>query len=597
MPNETVSLEVVNHRLFDRWNHDTKSVNQDHAETGTANETGAGARSGAAGTPGKTAGATSAGKGAGDAAASEKSAGAGSTAGKGTGATAAAAAGSGSGSRSGTGAGCRAQSTSRQGQAPTVATPDAYDKELQDLLDGIDDNWDAPFPRHKFGHYDIRHWMAIFSSMLGVKKGEPLYNLFMELVSDAIFTILPGEYHRVRHFLQKERKNPLTDAQVKQKSRRYWRRMCRFSVEEPKMIIPRLFSVYKFFAGMTDPLRSHENRSKPAMVLVDDHWDIFQKMIKYVQEGSLSDIPGMEMYRLVKRVPGQLDVYRCLRTTSALEAHFAHFHKSVKTGAKGMGKETLHIRTNLYDWGWNVDAAQTASVIPRVGHSWLWLVDKLADVCSDLDASTLPATLKHWKRVDTSKKPCTFRGVDWELDTLRNESKRQGVDVSPLHSRKDISAVLQYPDLVLKRDWVTLEEKTGIQTNTKALESLIDRSLKMGLSFPHAEAHGLQQLRASLRTLAISAPTSAVVQQVTDFQPGNASHLPLAHIGSTHGKLNNVYLPSTSSHQTVQVCMRDPSHPSVFVCLADSRDQCAILTVGAAAMCYSSRGGGSNSML
>ena len=82
MPNETVSLEVVNHRLFDRWNHDTKSVNQDHAETGTANETGAGARSGAAGTPGKTAGTTSAGKGAGDAAASEKSAGAGSTAGK-----------------------------------------------------------------------------------------------------------------------------------------------------------------------------------------------------------------------------------------------------------------------------------------------------------------------------------------------------------------------------------------------------------------------------------------------------------------------------------------------------------------------------------
>ena len=37
--------------------------------------------------------------------------------------------------------------------------------------------------------------------------------------------------------------------------------------------------------------------------------------------------------------------------------------------------------------------------------------------------------------------------------------------------------------------------------------------------------------------------------------------------------------------------------PSVFVCLADSRDQCAILTVGAAATCYSSRGGGSNSML
>ena len=428
------------------------------------------------------------------------------------------------------------------GRAPTAGGGPQQEAELKKLLDGIDKHWDAPFPHHKYGHYDIRHWMANFSAILAVKKGEPLYGLFMELVSDALFTILPGEYHRVRFWLQKERREPLSDAEVKRKSRRWWRRNCRYAVEAPSILIPRLYNVYQFFCSLTDPLRAHENRQVPAMVLVDNHWEIFRKEIKYIQAGCLSDPPGIQMYRVVRQLPGCLTEYRCLRTTSPLEGHFMHYHKSVKAGAKGMSLRMLHVRTNLFDWYWNVSAAQRASIIPHVGHPWLWLVDTLAKICRDLPAEKLPPILRKWTCIDTSIKPCTFRGVDWEVVELRQESASAHVDVSNLHRQEDISAVLEHPDLVLKRDWVMLEEKTGIRTNERAINSLLDRVTQRGLCYPVALQNGLETLRAQLRTHAPDAPTGAQVPATASFDAGQDSALPFVHAGTEHGRLDSVHI-------------------------------------------------------
>jgi hypothetical protein len=171
------------------------------------------------------------------------------------------------------------------------------------------------------------------------------------------------------------------------------------------------------------------------MVLVANHWAFFRKENKYVQQGCLSDPLNMDMYSVVLQLPGHLTRYRCLRTTSALEGHFMqHFHKSVKAGARGMGLETLHVRINMFDWSWSVEAAQNASVIPRVGHTWLWLVDALAAICRDLPpGAKLPPSLRKWKPIDTTVEPCTWRGVDWELIKLRQECADAGVDVSNLH--------------------------------------------------------------------------------------------------------------------------------------------------------------------
>ena len=275
------------------------------------------------------------------------------------------------------------------------------------------------------------------------------------------------------------------------------------------------------------------------MVLVDNHWEIFVKEIKYVQEGCLSDPPGMEMYRVVLRTPGRLPVYRCLRTTAALEAYFNHYHHSCKPGAKGMGLETLDVHTNLFDWGWNVQAAEHASVIPHVGHSWLWLLDTLAAICQDLPDDTKPRSLRHWKPINTSQKPCTFRGVDWEVYNLHQESP---IDVCSLHREQDIVAVLQFKDLVLRRDWEQLEEKTGIRTNAKALDSLITRAIDRGMSYPVALANGLDELRASLWTNAPEAPTGAQLPGMPSFSAAQQGPLPMAHVGTEHGPLPSVHV-------------------------------------------------------
>jgi hypothetical protein len=47
---------------------------------------------------------------------------------------------------------------------------------------------------------------------------------------------------------------------------------------------------------------------------------------------------------------------------------------------------------------------------------------------------------------------------------------------------------LQYPDLILKRDCVKLEEMTGIRTNEKTINSLVDRATNRGLRYPVALA-------------------------------------------------------------------------------------------------------------
>ena len=148
-----------------------------------------------------------------------------------------------------------------------------------------------------------------------------------------------------------------------------------------------------------------------------------------------------------------------------------------------------------------------------------------------------PRSLRHWQPINTSQKPCTFRGVDWEVYNLHQESH---IDVCNLHREQDIVAVLQFKDLVLKRDWEQLEEKTGIRTNAKALDSLITRAIDRGMSYPVALANGLDELRASLWTNAPEAPTGAQLPGMPSFSTAQEGLLPMAHVGTEHGPLRSL---------------------------------------------------------
>ncbi len=92
-------------------------------------------------------------------------------------------------------------------------------------------------------------------------------NLFCILLSDVLFTILPGEYHRVKHYLLTQRN--LSHDFIGSMKHTFWRRNCKYSCEEPKILVEWLYFVYKFFCSINNPHR--DNRK----VLVGNHRDIF----------------------------------------------------------------------------------------------------------------------------------------------------------------------------------------------------------------------------------------------------------------------------------------------------------------------------------
>ena len=139
----------------------------------------------------------------------------------------------------------------------------------------------------------------------------------------------------------------------------------------------------------------------------------------------------------------------------------------IASGPKG---PPPHQKSNLWEWEWNTHALQQSGEIPEVGHSWLWLVDLLADVCSMSDmfagGQVLPKEIQQWTRTQTHYKPCTVRGVDWECVKARNMCKAAGTDISPLTSEDAVKRVLdteESRECVRTQDWVQLEKVSGIR--------------------------------------------------------------------------------------------------------------------------------------
>ena len=201
---------------------------------------------------------------------------------------------------------------------------------LTKLEDGIVPGWATNFPK-----YDARHWSGNLTAVLAVEKGSPIFNLFMSLASDALFWMLPGEDDRVRKHCEALGMQP---EQINQLRRKYWRRRARYACPAPRLILRALVDLYLFFKGMRDPLKPS------SYVYVPNAEKIFLKECAYVQQGLLSDPPGMNMYRIVgqcKRT--KLIKFRSLRTSSALEGSFLHYSRSLHPTAKAAGPRTLHV--------------------------------------------------------------------------------------------------------------------------------------------------------------------------------------------------------------------------------------------------------------
>jgi hypothetical protein len=153
----------------------------------------------------------------------------------------------------------------------------------------------------------------------------------------------------------------------------------------------------------------------------------------------------------------------------------------------------------LFDFAWSLKAAAAAGRRKDIGHSQPWLIDDHADVCRGwLLETDLPPLLRQWKRTDTRRKPCTFSGIDFEMQNLRADAGGKGIAVSALRSHADFNAVMRVPELVLRYDWPALAREIGVYTNEKHLRDLIKCCFEKSLTEAALKERGRQQLLARL---------------------------------------------------------------------------------------------------
>jgi hypothetical protein len=112
-----------------------------------------------------------------------------------------------------------------------------------------------------------------------------IFKFFASLVADAIFKIYDGEKERITAHL---RVMGLGEQEIRGVSRVYYRKRSRKRVLEPGVLERDLASVYDLFRGAVDP-----TTGRP--FFRNGHELIFEKEMKYVRKGYLSDPPGLEM--------------------------------------------------------------------------------------------------------------------------------------------------------------------------------------------------------------------------------------------------------------------------------------------------------------
>ena len=213
--------------------------------------------------------------------------------------------------------------------------------------------------------------------------------------------------------------------------------------------------------------------------------------------------------------------YRTVRTSSPLEGSFQTYSRNISACSRASGPLALTIRTFLFDLAWTINAAVEAHLMVDSGHHQPWLVDATMSILSGyLGEDELPTRFAKWRPIDMSRKPVSFRGYDFGMEAHRAQARCHKVSLSTLQEEEDIRKVLQFPDLVLKKNWAAILERTGIRTNEKYLEKLKKRVLERALTDSALE--GVQDLRASMNGIEGTANAAGLTRTVGFALQGGA---------------------------------------------------------------------------
>ena len=181
---------------------------------------------------------------------------------------------------------------------------------LTKLLAGCDPDWNTT-SKYRQVKYDGKHWATIFGCISGASQQTMMHKKFSTSACDTAYGILCGEVDRIiRHY----QALGMTIDQIARLKRKSIRKFARTHCPEPTVLIKGLYALYNCFKDAYDPDRPGKR------FFVHDHERLFIKSCRYVQLGLLSDPPGRPMYVFLRTLTTGLALFRCLRSSSQLEA-------------------------------------------------------------------------------------------------------------------------------------------------------------------------------------------------------------------------------------------------------------------------------------
>ena len=142
-------------------------------------------------------------------------------------------------------------------------------------------------------------------------KESYLFAPFCRAISDAIFKCNPDDRRELHASL---RARGLSDQAIKGLRRSYMRSRCRHTVPEPKVLAEHLWAVHDLFGGLHDPKTGAHFFNSTARRR-------FENAVAYCNKGLVSDVPGLCYYQEKRTTAQGIKVYRCLRSSSALEGY------------------------------------------------------------------------------------------------------------------------------------------------------------------------------------------------------------------------------------------------------------------------------------
>lgn len=135
---------------------------------------------------------------------------------------------------------------------------------------------------------------------------------------------------------------PQTYNTLRNSSPQWIRERCKHIIPAPKMLRHLVSHVFRTYGPLIDP-----KTKKP--LFTTDNWKTAKHVLDLIQNGYLSDPPGIPPYTVVglDEKAGGLPIYRCARGTNATEGGV---HKHIRAQLPKCGASLRHVNAALHDF-------------------------------------------------------------------------------------------------------------------------------------------------------------------------------------------------------------------------------------------------------